>query len=157
LLRQGFELYFPEVASRVRARGRWIERIAPLFPRYLFVRFAPGRQALAPIRSTLGVSGIVCFGNEYARVPARVIENLRARAEAATGLHRLADEKPMEPGAAVRIVAGTFDGLDGIFVRPAGAERVVVLLELLGAATQVRVPAGCVEPKRMPGAPVFAC
>jgi transcriptional antiterminator RfaH len=157
LIRQGFELYFPEVATRVRTRGRWIERVAPLFPRYLFLRFAPGRQALGPIRSTLGVSGIVSFGNEYAHVPARVISCLRNRAEAATGLHRLADEQPLSPGAAVRIVAGAFDGLEGIFVRKAGDDRVVVLLDMLGAATQVRVPTGCVESKRIHGAPVLAC
>jgi transcription antitermination factor NusG len=46
----------------------------------------------------------------------------------------------------VRIVSGVFDGLDGVFVRESGEERVVVLLDLLDAGTPVRLPATCVMP-----------
>jgi transcription antitermination factor NusG len=46
----------------------------------------------------------------------------------------------------VRIGAGPFDGLEGIFQREDGAERVVVLLNLLGHDTPVRVPAEWILP-----------
>src|SRR4051794_19865720 len=89
LARQGYSFYFPELRARLRVGPAWRDRIAPLFPRYLFVGVRAG-QALAPVRSTLGVAGLVRFGGEFAQVPERVVEALRARADAATGLHRLA-------------------------------------------------------------------
>jgi hypothetical protein len=41
----------------------------------------------------------------------------------------------------VRISQGAFDGLEGLFERAAGADRVVVLLRLLGQNAPVCVPA----------------
>jgi transcriptional antiterminator RfaH len=146
LRRQGYELYFPEVLNRFRQRDRWAERVTPLFPRYLFLRVESGRQCLAPVRSTQGVASVVRFGVEYAEVPAQVVDGLRARADACTGLHRLAQTPPLTCGARIRIVAGALDGLDGVFLRESGDERVIVLLDLLAPGASVRVPAGCVRP-----------
>jgi transcriptional antiterminator RfaH len=145
LERQGYTHYFPEILTCVRTVRGWQERISPLFPRYLFVRVFTGHQALAPVRSTLGVTDVVRFGGRYARVPRRVIAALQARADALTGLHRVVEGSPLVRGVPVRIVSGMFDGLEGIFVRSSGTERVVVLLDLLGASSQVRLPDSCVE------------
>jgi hypothetical protein len=46
----------------------------------------------------------------------------------------------------VRIVAGVFDGVEGIFQRESGAERVVLLLGLLGRDTLVEIPSEFVLP-----------
>lgn len=144
LRRQSYELYFPELLCRVRKHDGWAERIAPLFPRYLFVRVDSGTQSMAPVRSTTGVSCIVRFGTDYAQVPARVIAALRGRADSRTGLHRLIEPPSLVPGVRVRIVSGIFDGLDGVFQRESGEDRVVVLLDLLGKSAPVRLPATCV-------------
>ena len=40
--------------------------VEPVFPRYLFVRLDFGVTNLAPIRSTLGVSDLVRFGEQRA-------------------------------------------------------------------------------------------
>ena len=45
------------------------------------------------------------------------------------------------PGSRVRILAGPFDGLEGVFQRECGAERAVVLLSVLGQPVGVSVPA----------------
>jgi transcriptional antiterminator RfaH len=145
LERQGYAVYYPRLQRRTVYRGRWIERILPLFPRYLFVRLDTSRQSLAPVRSTLGIADIVRFGSRPALVPDRIIAELRGRADAATGLHRL-HTSALERGAAVRVIGGVFAGLDGIFEREVGEERVVVLLRLLGQETAVRIPSGCVCP-----------
>ena len=71
---------------------------------------------------------------------------MRARADPESGLHRLRARSPFAAGAAVRIAVGPFGGLEGVFDREAGPERVVVLLKLLGQDTAVRVPAGFVVP-----------
>jgi transcriptional antiterminator RfaH len=146
LLRQGFQVYYPRLLRPMRARGRWVTRIVSLFPRYLFLRLAVGRQAMGPVRSTLGVANIVCFGNEYAVVPDPVVADLRGRENPETGLHDLGGHTLFEAGSNVRIVAGPLEGLEGVFQRESGDERVVLLLELLGRETLVQLPSAFVLP-----------
>jgi transcription antitermination factor NusG len=95
----------------------------------------------------VGVASIVRFGHDYTVVPDAVIENLRQRADPDTGLHCLGRQTPFEPESMVRIVAGAFDGLEGVFQRDSGNERVVVLLTILGCSTPVRIPAEFVLPQ----------
>lgn len=141
LLRQHYEAYLPRILRSVRCAGRRYERVGALFPRYLFLRLNEGEQALAPVRSTVGVAGIVRFGLRYTIVPDRVILDLQARADPDTGLHRLNIGAQPTPGAAVSVRQGPFDGLEGVFERAAGADRVVVLLRLLGQNARVCLPA----------------
>jgi transcriptional antiterminator RfaH len=147
LVRQGYEIYFPRLTEFVVRAGRRRERVVPLFPRYLFVRIKEGIQPLAPIGSSKGVSRLVRFGTRYAVVPDRVIRNLRDRADPATGLHRLRGESELARGAAVRVIGGPFEGLEGVFEQRAGAERVFVLLTLLGQNTRVRLQTYHVVPQ----------
>ena len=98
------------------------------------------------MRSTLGVASVVRFGSRYTIVPDEVIDGLLARADAATGLHRLVRGSRLTPGTLVRIREGLFDGLEGVFEREAGADRVVVLLNLLGQAVSTHVPGDSVLP-----------
>jgi transcriptional antiterminator RfaH len=147
LRRQGYEVYYPRLLRPTRVHGRWVDRVASLFPRYLFLRLAVGHQAMGPVRSTVGVANIVRFGYDYAVVPDAIVENLRMQADPETGLHRLHSCAPFEPGSNVRIVAGVFDGLEGVFQRESGDERVVLLLGLLGRDTLVQLPAAFVLPQ----------
>src|ERR1700680_3333168 len=101
LERQGYYVHLPCLLQSVRRRGQWRECIAPLFPRYLFLRLSEGQQALGPVRSSLGVAGIVQFGASYAIVPDRIIADLRLRADAETGLHRLASRPALVRGASI--------------------------------------------------------
>ena len=145
LARQGFRVYFPRLLQPARVRGRWVDRIEPLFPRYLFLRADVEKQSLAPVRSTVGITEIVRFGNEYAIVPDQVVVDLMNRAEPETGLHRL--RKPLyERGVHVRVSEGPFSGLEGVFECHEAEERVLILLEVLGRQTRVRIPVGQVEP-----------
>jgi transcriptional antiterminator RfaH len=146
LLRQGYQVYYPRLLRPIRRRGNWIDQVVSLFPRYLFFRLAPS-QNIGPVRSTVGVANIVRFGYAYAVVPAPIVEDLRTRADPETGLHRLQRHSQFEPGSNVRIVAGVFDGLEGVFQRESGDERVVLLLRLLGRDTRVEVPARFVLPQ----------
>jgi transcriptional antiterminator RfaH len=146
LERQDYEVYLPRATQAVRYNGHWLERIVALFPRYLFLRLNEGRQSLGPVRSTLGVAKVVRFGAKYTIVPDEVIRDLLARADPATGLHRLGRAARLSPGPPVRIRKGPFDGLEGVFEREAGADRVVVLLNLLGHAVSAHVPGDSVRP-----------
>jgi transcriptional antiterminator RfaH len=157
LERQGYGVHYPRLLQLVRARGRWVERVVSLFPRYVFLQLEVGRQALGPAQSTVGVATVVRFGFEYAVVPDEVVESLRRRADPATGLHHLAlHRKPLAPGSTVRLVAGAFDGLEGVFQRGTGDERVIVLLNLLGHDTPVCVPGSFVMPDSKKAADLWA-
>ncbi len=150
LQRQHYHVYLPRLLEVVRVADRLRERVTALFPRYLFLGLEEGRQSLGPVHSTVGVAEIVRFGNRYAVVPDVVIESLRDRA-GDSGLHRLGPRSPFLRGLAVRIASGPFAGLEGVFEREAGAERVVVLLNVLGQGASVRVPAGFVVPAAVGG------
>ena len=141
LERQRYEVYLPRVVQTVRRAGQRHERVGPLFPRYLFLRLNEGEQAMGPVASTVGVTGIVRFGSKYTVVPDGVVQDLQARADPHTGLHSLKCGPKPTPGSTVRLVLGPFDGLEGVFEREAGADRVIVLLRLLGQNSAVCVPA----------------
>lgn len=148
LERQRYEAYLPRLSRSLPWRGQWRDRVVPLFPGYLFLGLDEGRQALAPVRSTVGVAGVVRFGARYAIVPDGILRDLRARANPETGLHRLALPAQLAPGTPVRVVAGPFDGLEGVFQREAGDDRAIVLLSVLGQSASVGVPSGNVVPRR---------
>lgn len=145
LQRQGYEVYFPRALRTARRRGQVRESIVSLFPRYLFVRLDEGRQALTPVRSTTGVACAVRFGFSYAVVPDAVIRELRGREDAVTGLHRIGQCPVFSPGMAVQVKLQPFDGLDAIFEREAGADRVIVLLKVLGQIARVQIPFDSIE------------
>jgi transcriptional antiterminator RfaH len=147
LARQGFEVYFPRVLRKARRAGRWIEQLGALFPRYLFVRVNEERQSLAPLRSTIGISGVVKFGGNYSAVPDAVVEELQRRADPGSGLHRLQSTSPFSPGLPIRVASGPFAGLEGVFQRELGAERVLVLLQVLGEGAGVRIPVDSIVPQ----------
>ncbi len=140
LERQEYEIYFPRLAQITFRRGRRQEHIGPLFPRYLFLHLDEGRQSLKPVHSTRGVVTVVRFGSRYAIVPDEMISSLRARADE-SGLHRIDSCPSLAPGMATHVVEGPFQGLEGVFEREEGRERVLILLNLLGQEVHVQLPA----------------
>lgn len=144
LERQGYPVYLPRLSLPRLRRGRWSDTVEPLFPRYLFAQVEVGEQALAPIRSTRGVTAVLKFGNRYAEVPAALIEALRARADE-SGMHVLADSG-LRKGDRLRIIAGPFEGFEAVFECERGADRSRVLLDVLGASTSVTLPTGFIVP-----------
>jgi len=138
LLRQGFHVYLPRIRMRQRRRGQWVEAVEVLFPRYIFIRVDPQQRSMATVRSTRGATGLVRFGGQPAVVPDAVMDALRQREDAASGLHQ--DERPaFNAGEAVKLVDGPLAGMEGVFTEQDGDKRVIVLLELLGKANKVSV------------------
>lgn len=145
LERQGYSTYLPQVRQSQPCRELREQRVAALFPRYLFLRLAIGEQSLQPIHSTIGVSNIVRFGMRCALVRDVVIEELRSRADPITGMHTLRPSTRFARGTRVRIKAGPFCGIDGIFERAEGAARVTILLTLLGEERPLQFPSELVD------------
>jgi transcriptional antiterminator RfaH len=127
----------PLAKTQIRQRERSFERVAPLFPCYLFA-FFPLAETARRIRYTPGVRDVVRFGERAATVPRWVIEQLTLRCEQGpVDLTR----PPLLHGAAVRVVDGPFRHLDAVFDEYlTGVERVAVLLSVMNAERRVVMP-----------------
>ncbi len=144
LLRQGFRAYLPRHRKlRCHARRRELVK-APLFPRYLFVAVDLDAERWRSINGTRGVVHLVCEGGRPVPVPEGVVERLKAR-EDAEGCVSLASLALFDHGARLRVLDGVFAGHVGVYDRLSEAERVVLLLELLGRTVEVTVPIHAVE------------
>jgi transcriptional antiterminator RfaH len=131
LARQGFTAYLPRYLKR-RRHARRIETVAaPLFPRYLFVTVDIMCQRWRSIRSTIGVSRLVCNGDDPVPVADDVIETLRAR-EDEQGFVTLRQRPRFALGEQVRVLDGVFADCLGLFDGMKDSDRVAVLLDLLG-------------------------
>jgi transcriptional antiterminator RfaH len=139
LRNQGFLTYLPCYLKRARHARQITERARPLFPRYLFLAMDIAAARWRAIRSTIGVVELVTQGDRPARVPDRVIDEIRAR-EDARGLVLLPQAPAFDRGEAVQISHGALTGQTGIFECSSDDHRVVVLLELLGRQVRIRLP-----------------
>ena len=139
LRRQGFEAYLPQYLKRRRHARRTDVVPAPLFPRYMFVRMDPSRTQWRPIRSTIGVTDLVCTGNRPAPVPDGIVEDIQSR-QNDNGFVVVKPASHFKKGEAVFIVAGALADHQGLFECATDEERVVLLLDLLGRKVRVEVP-----------------
>ncbi|TDG12895.1 transcription/translation regulatory transformer protein RfaH [Seongchinamella unica] len=139
LQRQDYSAYLPRIRLKKRRRNRWVEVTEPLFPRYLFIQVDTGVQSLAPVRSTVGVAGLVRFGQLLRPVPDAVIDYLRAAEDAATG-ERDDTAWPHRPGDKLQVLDGPFAGLPAVYQQADGEQRALLLIELLGRVTEISLP-----------------
>ena len=144
LRRQGYAAYLPRLRLPRLRRARWHDSIEPLFPRYLFVGARRDEQSLHPIRSTRGVATLVRCGPAFVPVAPGLLAELRER-EDEEGICHLRTGH-LEAGDKVRILAGPFAGLEAVFQSRLGADRVRVLLELVGACAPASLDADLVVP-----------
>jgi len=136
LARQGFETYLPRYEKR-RRHARRVETVAaPLFPRYLFVAIDLASQRWRSIQSTIGVSRLVCNGEDPAALADGIIDGLRRR-EDGRGFVQLERRPRFAIGEQVKIVDGIFASCLGLFDGISDGERVAVLLDLLGRKIRV--------------------
>jgi transcriptional antiterminator RfaH len=134
--RQGFDTYLPRYEKR-RRHARRIETVAaPLFPRYLFVAIDMASQRWRSIHSTVGVSRLVCNGDDPAVLADGIIDGLRRR-EDERGYVRLDSRPRFAVGDPVRIVDGIFTSYLGLFDGISDGERVAVLLDMLGRKVRI--------------------
>jgi transcriptional antiterminator RfaH len=135
LARQGYTVYLPRIKRLKRVRGQQQAQMEPLFPRYLFLQPGSSAHSIAPVRSTLGVATIVRYGQEPAVMRP---ETLSSIVDFEARWNQSGDEEisPFQRGELVRVVDGPLSGLEGL-ISGVSQERVVVLMQLLGADTRV--------------------
>ncbi|MBN2906949.1 MAG: transcriptional activator RfaH [Rhodobacteraceae bacterium] len=135
LLRQGFRVFLPRLASTRRSGARFVTASRPVFPGYVFVGQQAGAARWQAVNATQGITRLVSFGGTPARVPGALIAALRERVAQDT-------VPPVAPGDKVRLTAGAFADFVATVETLSPERRVWVLLDLLGGATRVAVDAG---------------
>ena len=136
LVRQGYSIYLPRYLKRRRHARRMEMVAAPLFPRYLFITIDRMTQRWRAIQSTIGVTHLVCNGDEPAMVPGCIITELQGR-EDDRGFIKLDQRSRFVRGDKIRVMDGVFEASLGLFEGMADRERVAVLLDLLGRKVRV--------------------
>ncbi len=134
LARQGFEAYCPSVAITKRRKSQLVSVIEPYFPRYIFLNFDLESDNWAPLRSTRGVASLVKFGGEPQQVPDSLIAALQEN-ENSDHL-QMVTPKTWVQGDSVEIEQGPFAGYRCLFESERGADRVAVLLNVVGKPTR---------------------
>lgn len=139
LVRQGYESYLPMFAAEKLVRRKPTVVQEPMFARYLFVRLdtSGNGQSWSPIRSTVGVSELVCFGSRPARVDAALIATLREREMA----QQANPDALFAAGDSVRITEGAFAGLEAIYQMNDAEGRAMVLLDILSKPVAMTIDA----------------
>jgi len=105
-------------------------RLAVLFPGYLFVQLNEKTQNWSPINSTKGVSHFVKFGSNFAKVPTSVIEFIKTNQHITA--EKLVNLNKLKSGDKVQISGGAFKNWTAIFNCYKPDERVIILINLLG-------------------------
>ena len=142
LQNQDYQIYIPRYLKR-RRFGRLINHAAPLFPRYVFVGIDIGRQRWRSVNGTVGVSYLICHGDQPIRVQEEILSALAAR-EDDSGLVKLLPARAFRPGERVRVSEGVFADQLGLYEGVSDSDRARILLDLLGRKVRVTVDADLV-------------
>jgi transcriptional antiterminator RfaH len=131
LERQKGECYCPQVKVEKLSRGKRILVEEALFPGYLFINAQPEQNGLTytSIRSSRGVSKIVGFGAEPAKIPETLIQEIKLLEQGGAALAKA--EGLAQAGEQIDILEGPFTGLQAIYSHADGQQRSIVLISLL--------------------------
>jgi transcriptional antiterminator RfaH len=130
-------VYNPMLPARGPRTGRM--RAQPLFPRYLFARFAVGRD-FETVRYGRGIVSVVSDMEGPLPVADAVIDDIRQNLESG-GYSQV-----LVAGEKVQVGSGAFEGLTGIFhAYASGQERVRILMDLMNRPVMVELPVSEVE------------
>jgi transcriptional antiterminator RfaH len=124
LQNQGFEAWLPMLALEKLRRGRLAQVVEPMFSRYLFIRLDTEHSNWSPLRSTIGVSRLVSFGNRPAPIADALIQALRQ-------LPERPPERLFQVGQDVTFIDGPLKGLQGVYQAESGEARAMILVELM--------------------------
>lgn len=139
LQRQGFDVLFARARQKKRRASGMQQVVEPLFPRYLFVQLEAGVHDFTKLRSTKGCIDLVRFGGKATPVPTDLISLIGNQLDDEGVMDLNASAPSLQTGQEVRVEAGPFEGLVGRVAALKGADRVLLLLNVLGAERPVEI------------------
>lgn len=131
----GFQSFCPRLRHQKKTVRGKIWYVEALFPGYLFARFS--REQMRHVAGTAFVSQVLNFMEDCAAVSDSIVADLRT---AVDEKETITVTSPISPGETVDIIAGPMMGQQVTVTRVLpGAQRVRVLLEILGSPHEVEV------------------
>ncbi len=141
----GIETYLPLVERERRWSDRKTRVGFPLFPGYVFARFALGR--IHEVLRLPAVSTVVRPNGYPTPVRPEELESVRRMTEGVNETGTVpTPEDYLTPGVEVVVIDGPFEGMRGILLESKGHSRVAIRIRALRQATSVEVPRGTVAP-----------
>ncbi|MEJ2218419.1 MAG: UpxY family transcription antiterminator [Gemmatimonadota bacterium] len=135
----------------VQRERQWKDRrklvAFPLFPSYVFARFA--WRHVHDVLTTPGVSTVVRMDGRPAPIPDEDLENVRrfTKALVETGLEP--EPRPfVREGQRVRVTNGPFQGVEGVVAEQRGTRRVLVGLPVIRQGFEVDLDLSVLQPLR---------
>ncbi|MCC5975489.1 MAG: transcriptional activator RfaH [Rubellimicrobium sp.] len=136
LARQGFRVFLPLEEETRRTHGKFVTRLRPLFPGYIFVALDRASGSWRAVNSTYGITRLISLGAEPTPVPTALIDALMRRCDD-EGL--LLPPEAFQVGDQVVVAKGPFTDLVATIEMIDRDERIVLLMELMGGQTRVSV------------------
>jgi len=106
-----------------------------IFKGYIFIQISFNDPCWHKVRSTRGIRDWIRFSGNVAKIPTKlVLELINAQESKETIVLNKLNE-----GDGVRILAGPFEGLEGIFQKNDGDVRAIILLNFLGKSNRISI------------------
>jgi len=149
--KRSIERFLPTYEVVRKWKDRRMRLSVPLFPGYVFVRFAFDHRI--GVLAVPGVVRLVGFNGQPAALAESEIETLRLF----DGKRICAEPHPyLTTGRKVRVIRGALIGLEGVLVRKKGIARLLLSIDLIRQSAIIEVDSADVEPISMPIRPAYS-
>jgi transcription antitermination factor NusG len=142
LTETGIESYLPSFQETRQWKDRKKVLDVPIFPGYVFARFADSSASRIAVSRTDGVVRILGAGDRIEAVPEEEIEGLRL---VLNNSDRCMAHPLLREGSWVRVRRGVLKNLEGLLVRVKNQTRLVLSVTLLSRSVSTEVDARDVE------------
>ena len=149
LTRKDVKVYLPEITV---VTSRQVKKKVPFFPNYLFAQMDLDVFPVSALQWIPGLRYTVTFDGRPATVPPKMISLIRYKLDE-MNRHGGLPPVPFNPGDTVRVTEGPFEGMVGIFEEVMPANRVRILLTILGNINRAQVDATTLEKASPPELP----
>ena len=143
--RKKVEAFLPKTFKRSIRKDRRVVLNVPLFPGYLFLKTELTPEWHLEIIKTVGAVKLIGNRQGPIPVPDTVIESLKIITAAETEADVLIGNR-FKKGDPVVVIRGPFTGVQGLFARYKGTDRIIVEIDALGQFAAVEVTMDDVMP-----------
>lgn len=144
LARRGFETYLPLLAEERQWSDRRKLVEVPLFPGYVFTRFA--REAIHHVLTVPGVATVIRHNGVPSPISEVEVENIRRFVAALAETGQRPEPRPLDRGQPVRVMRGPFAGVTGVVVERRGRRRFLVGLSTIGQGMEIDIDGRNLQP-----------
>ena len=136
LQRQGFETFLPLQEITRHKGSRFTIDLRPLFPGYMFVGAELDAAPWRAVNSTIGVTRLVSFADNYKPLPLNLISNLMLHCDEEG---KILPPKTLDAGDSVEVLNGPFANFVATVEKIDAQQRVWVLMEFMGQSTRMHI------------------